>query len=225
MSNNKNIDIEINKKNGIILSLIIGASAFIGHLNLDFKVNAYAASNVEITDTTPIGTVVLRMDDVNPSTIYGGTWELITGDATLKFGDGSVLSGNVEGTNIKNVPLPEHSHGMVHSHQKGSMNITGQISAPGYQNTSVGYSLSGTGAFSNYGSITSLDDIDHGANQGSIYRAVYLNAKNSWTGSTSVPYANGTTTAKEDTDLTGVSDATIDVQGATISINAWKKVS
>ena len=84
---------------------------------------------------------------MNPTEVYGGTWELITGDATLKFGDGTEQNLNINGSNEKTVSLPEHSHGMVHSHQKGSMNITGQISAPGYQNTSVGYSLSGNWRF------------------------------------------------------------------------------
>ena len=40
----------------------------------------------------PVGSVVMRMDAVNPATLYGGTWQLITGDATITFGNGAAQS-------------------------------------------------------------------------------------------------------------------------------------
>jgi len=58
----------------------------------------------------PIGSVVLRMDAINPATIYGGTWALITGDASLSFGDGTVRDGVASGENDPVNTLMEHSH-------------------------------------------------------------------------------------------------------------------
>jgi len=59
----------------------------------------------------PVGSVVLRMDTIDPATIYGGTWGLITGDASLSFGDGTVQDGLVDlGANEPSVPLLEHTH-------------------------------------------------------------------------------------------------------------------
>ena len=63
-----------------------------------------------LNDIHPIGSVVLRMDAINPATIYGGTWSLITGDASLSFGDGTVRDGIASGTNVPAVPLLEHTH-------------------------------------------------------------------------------------------------------------------
>ena len=60
---------------------------------------------------------------------------------------------------------------------------------------------------------------------GSAYRSVYFNAKNSWTGSTSVPYVNGTTTNKENTDLTGENEPLLNVQESFIYVNVWKRIS
>ena len=63
----------------------------------------------------PVGSVVMRMDAVNPATLYGGTWQLITGDATITFGNGSAQSGNAIGNNNPSVPLPYHSHSATFS--------------------------------------------------------------------------------------------------------------
>lgn len=170
-----------------------------------------------------VGSVVLRMDDVNPATIYGGTWELIQGDADLRLGNGSNLSGNIEGiTNDPSVPLVKHTHTATqaaHSHNRGNMEIYGRISASGYANTSVGYSLSGTGAFAPYGSLTTLDDIDHYLNQGSVYRAVDFRASRNWTGTTNSVAPHITISES------GNDNETIDVRGQFVKVNVWKKIS
>lgn len=174
---------------------------------------------------TPIGSVIFRMDTVDPETIYGGTWELVTGASALKFGDGSPQTGGVDGSNIKNVPMLAHTHEMAHTHQRGSMEFHGDLSALGYASTSVGYSLNGSGAFHPSGSKTVIDKIDVGADQGSVYRSVNFYASRTWTGSTSNPYITNTGTAKQNTANSGVSGATLDVEGATIAINAWKRTN
>lgn len=63
----------------------------------------------------PVGSVVMRMDAVNPATLYGGTWQLITGDATITFGNGAAQSGTANGNNNPSVPLPYHSHSATFS--------------------------------------------------------------------------------------------------------------
>lgn len=63
----------------------------------------------------PVGSVVMRMDAVNPATLYGGTWQLITGDATITFGNGAAQSGKASGNNNPSVPLPRHGHAATFS--------------------------------------------------------------------------------------------------------------
>lgn len=63
----------------------------------------------------PVGSVVMRMDAVNPATLYGGTWQLITGDATITFGNGAKQTGTVTGSNDVSVPLPAHTHDTTHN--------------------------------------------------------------------------------------------------------------
>ena len=58
----------------------------------------------------PVGTVEFRMDDINPGTLYGGTWVLIDHDATITFGDGTPQSGAPTGSNTVDVPLLKHTH-------------------------------------------------------------------------------------------------------------------
>jgi hypothetical protein len=221
MKNKNDIEfnININKKLGVALLTACGLFAMAEH-HSTFSGDTPVISQSE---TMTVGSVVLRMDDVNPATIYGGTWELIQGDADLRLGNGSNLSGNIEGiTNDPSVPLVKHTHTATqaaHSHNRGNMEIYGRISAPGYTNTSVGYSLSGTGAFAPYGSLTTLDDIDHYPNQGSVYRSVDFRASRNWTGTTN-SVAPVITVEEE-----GFDNPTIDVRGNYITVNVWKRVS
>ena len=74
----------------------------------------------------PINSVVLRMDSVNPTTLYPGTWQLITGDASLTFGNGAQQPGLPSGNNTQSVPLLNHSHtGPSHNHSGPSHNHQG----------------------------------------------------------------------------------------------------
>jgi len=107
----------------------------------------------------PVGSVVLRMDATNPSTIYGGTWQLITGDATLTFGNGAAQTGGVTGSNDVAVPLPAHTHDATftgnrlpdHRHDNGiygeSEGTTNRRSPAIYKNDGIlytGYESAGT---------------------------------------------------------------------------------
>jgi hypothetical protein len=73
----------------------------------------YRESFIEVVNTLyPVGSVTLRMDAINPSTIYTNqTWTLLyTADADIKLGDGSVQSGTATGDNSPSVPLKNHTH-------------------------------------------------------------------------------------------------------------------
>ena len=143
----------------------------------------------------PIGTVVLRMDAINPSTIYGGTWQLITGDATLTFGDGTVRSGAVTGNNNPVVPLPYHSHGANH-------NISVQA-----------------GGQHSHGGVPLRQSVEVGGNTGTLY-SVYNDGRTYDDGYHSHGVSGGVSI-----DAAGTQNATIDVRGARISINVWRRTA
>lgn len=149
----------------------------------------------------PIGTVVLRMDDKNPANIYGGTWSLVTADASLSFGNGGNQSGAPYGNNNPSVPLPEHSHAVtynLHTSDAGAYQPLGKF----------------------YPSNTSLDggtsdrfswDRETGfSNDGNLISAI-PNHSHSVGGNIGI-------------GASGVSNATLDVRGARIAINVWRRV-
>ncbi|ENM2831986.1 hypothetical protein AB6Q85_002333 [Vibrio cholerae] len=177
----------------------------------------------------PVGSVVLRMDAVNPSTIYGGTWRLITGDASLTFGNGSAQSGAVTGNNTPAVPVPAHTHSASqaeHNHNRGNMEISGNFSHTLMGTYGYGFGLSDAGgAFYadpasanenwaiNTGFATSVGR--HAANG---YVSQFRASRN-WSGFTSNA-APAVTVAS-----TGTANATLNVRGARIAINVWQRVS
>jgi len=144
----------------------------------------------------PVGSVVLRMDAIDPATIYGGTWALITGDASLSFGDGAVRSGVLYGNNTPTVPVPEHSHSLTfdaladHSHSENYATITNGMP-------------------------------DGNADRGANYM-VAQSTQESGVKSAGTPSTLGGTDL---TDDYGTAGATLDVRGARISINVWQRTA
>lgn len=190
------------KINGKTLIAIIAVSATLAFGNFVSIVNADNAGGVVYaTPEYSVGAVVFRADDVNPSTLYGGTWELITGDAAIRLGDGSNLDmATLKGiSNTPSVPLPKHSH------TRGTMEITGQFGIGGNGGLRV-TSTSTSGAFYS-GASTSVDGYGGGARTGNSI--TYFNASRNWSGATS---------------LSGVDNATLDVRGQYVTLNVWKKV-
>lgn len=196
-------DLKISKKSALILA---GAISFFAMAEYVSLVDVKNAGGIIVEDgttdddikrvileTMPVGTVTFRMDDVNPSAIYGGSWSLITGDAALSFGDGTVQSGSANGNNNPNVPLLAHNHG------RGTQDITG---------TQIGrriININGFGAFF---------PTEHGVEDGVVTSSVKstnalgFQASRSWTGRSTTE---------------GTSNATINVRGAQIKINVWKR--
>lgn len=165
-----------------------------------------------ILETMPVGSVTLRMDAVNPSTIYGGTWTLITGDAALAFGDGTALNGVSEGNNNPLVPVVAHTHTatqVAHSHTRGTMEIKGTTAIGEFDSKKQTGAFTGKSSYSNEGNGTAAG--------GSTDYTTNFQASRSWTGSTS------SITPKITVASTGTSKATIDVRGARIKVNVWKR--
>ena len=165
--------------------------------------------NVIMDTIFPVGSVTMRMDGINPGTLYSGqTWTLITGDAALTFGDGTDQTGTTSGSNTQSVPLLSHRHGMNHTHSRGSMNITGYFGGDDRlaQNPKGGAFYNGT----NLGG--------EGADGGGGTATVYFNAANTWSGSTSNPSTSVT-------DYTGSGAPTMDVRGARLAVNVWQRTA
>lgn len=162
-----------------------------------------------------VGTVMLRLDDVDPNDIFedeGHVWELVTGDASLCLGDGTVDNvGFISGDNNPIVPIPYHKHTASqssHAHSRGTMNITGTINnVPTSRNTG---SVTATGAF------TRANSGDQGRGTGDASASnITLNAANSWTGVTS--YVSPSITVQ----YAGTQNAKLDVRGAQFPVNVW----
>lgn len=143
----------------------------------------------------PVGSVVLRMDATNPSTIYGGTWQLITGDATLTFGNGSAQTGNASGNNNPSVPLPQHGHSAWH-------NLYARA---------VGDHV--------HGGVPLRTRVEVGGSTGTLY-SVYHDGSTSPAGGHGHNIDGGVSISTE-----GTPNATIDVRGARIAINVWRRTA
>lgn len=143
----------------------------------------------------PVGTVVLRMDATNPGSIYGGTWNLITGDAALSFGNGAAQSGGVSGNNNPGVPLPEHSHGAGHNLSLGNSG-----------NHQHGFTAIQYGGGNHIGQGSNVI-----GGQGSA---------TDWAGDHNHPIYGGIQISNA-----GTPGATIDVRGGRIAINVWRRTA
>lgn len=154
------------------------------------------------------------LGDENPEDFFGGKWELIDADATISFGDGSIQSGLPIGENIKSVPLPQHTHSATqasHKHTRGTMEILGSANINAVNKDST---FSGALSKTNTRAMRWGDAyIDANATK------LDFQASKNWTGETS------SESPKITVSNTGVSNANIDVRGAQVKINVWKRVA
>lgn len=70
-----------------------------------------SSSNLDFDKVYPVGSVYLSVNNVDPSTLFGGTWERITG-YYLYAGNGGTTSGsNTSGSTALSVnQIPSHTH-------------------------------------------------------------------------------------------------------------------
>ena len=93
-----------------------GAIDFSDNIALDQPKATYKFSLLELRDlfndhAYPVGSVVMRRDAIDPSTIYGGVWKLIKSQSSLAFGDGTDQSLSEYGKNDITPTLLQHTHG------------------------------------------------------------------------------------------------------------------
>jgi hypothetical protein len=150
-------------------------------------------------DAYPVGACYLTMATHNPSTLFGGVWSLITGNASLNLGDGTAQNGNIVGDDVVAVPLTSHSH------TRGTQDIRGQWDQPisgggGTPNGASGAVYLGNGN----------NAVRFATSSNATEKRIYFQAQRNWTGASSVE---------------GVVSPTLDVSGAKITINVWKRTA
>jgi hypothetical protein len=160
-----------------------------------------AAVDAAVGALTPIiGSVLIRMDAISPAAIYAGTtWALVTGDASLSFGDGSAQTGVASGSNDVAVPLLRHSHANtvsdnISASQVAHSHYTGHTTNAGDNTTSPARGVSG----------------------GNIYFQYSASAQPAITVSGGVSISNANA---------GTSGASMNVKGAQIALNVWKRTA
>ena len=133
----------------------------------------------------PVGSVYISFEATDPSTLFGGTWVRLKDRFLLASGD-TYAPNTTGGSATKTIAtnnLPSHTHSCNtiadHTHNKGSMNITGYFDVGDVDSSYRG------GAFTFSTHPTTWNQRQAGGEQN---YAVHFNAKNSWTGVTS---ANG----------------------------------
>lgn len=192
------IKFELNGKALLGIALLSAGIAFGEYVSV---INAKSSGGIVVSQPeSSVGTVVLRMDDVNPSTIYGGTWELVRSDGYLAFGDGSVQSGVPTGNNMVSVPLLAHSHTA---------------------------SFSGN-ALPNHSHLTYANGSDSDQHPGGgnyISGSSFWHGKSSHSGQSTQAVSAGTPTGSVSVNTTGQSDAKMDVRGERLYINVWKRIA
>lgn len=140
--------------------------------------------NIDLLDLVhPIGSIYISLSPTNPEVLFGGKWEQIKGrfllsaDTSYKVG---TTGGEVSHT-LTIDEMPYHQHGGFtsnngsHSHTRGNMEITGNITSIAGRENLV------NGAFSLDRTYESID-YDKGASMAHYS----FKASRSWTGETSV---------------------------------------
>ena len=213
------------------------------------KPNASGAiTAVRPIDSWPVGSLFMTFNNTNPATLLGGgTWVQIKGRYLLAADTGDTVDGvTTVGAHTKNVPLVSHTHNFTtdasgihshlvsgwtggagaHSHTRGTMNITGTISAS--VETYVG---AVTGAFyqiPNYATVGAHDYVVSGV-------GFDASRPGAWTGATSVVgdhahyFSVGSSEAGSHdhsgtTTSTGTA-ATFDVRPASIYVYMWRRTA
>lgn len=152
--------------------------------------NSIDCSGVTINNTSifdliyPIGSIYMSMNNTNPSVIFGGTWEQIQDTFLLAASDAYEVgsTGGEAETTLETNHMPSHSH------DRGTMNITGTLSInDDSDNAGVDASMTGDGAIegtngSGWGSNVSTDA---GNGAWGIGTGFTFDASKSWTGRTS----------------------------------------
>lgn len=135
----------------------------------------------------PVGSIYLSVNNTNPGTIFGGTWEQIKDKFLLSAGD-TYTAGNTGGkASYAAADMPKHSH------TRGTMNIVGEWSIND-DSSNAGLDAPNTGS----GAITAKNGTGSGSDPDgttwNVTKGFKFNAANNWTGSTSEVGTNANAT-------------------------------
>lgn len=196
------IDLGVTSVNGMTGAVTITERSVKQLIDIIYPVGSY----YETTNT-----------NFNPNTAWSGTtWTRITDGRTLIAGGGS--SGYTVGSTygakthkITTAEMPSHNHvattasNGAHTHERGTMNITGSITNPASDNEFLTESdeAVGSGALSIGTKRTRNKGSQYGESQ-TGYDSISLNAKNGWSGETT---SNGTHSHSVTVSNTGGSTA------------------
>ena len=134
----------------------------------------------------PVGSIYMNVNNVEPSAIFGGTWEKMPAGRMLVNSSDDFVLGQIGGEKehrLTEDELASHNHGggeMAggHTHTRGTMDITGDFVGAMQSN----YNYSVHGAF--YYEKNEL--IGPCADKGDPRQRVWFKASRNWTGETSV---------------------------------------
>lgn len=178
---------------------------------------SYADYKRTVDATRYIGSTLLSFDSTNPEDLYPWqSWSLITGDASIRLGDGTTQSKTLSGgSNDPTVPVPEHTHNMDHNHPTATTDTNTHIH--------------------DIGMPWSIDENDRGllrysfvGTSGSVFKTagtsgsspiVPFSSPHSHAHAVPIPYHTGYTGS------TGNAEATIDVRGRSIKMNLWVRTA
>ena len=104
--------------------------------NIDYRLLSF-------DDVYPVGSIYMSVNNVNPATLFGGTWEQIVGGRCLIGANSNDALGTTggEATHLLNAnEIPSHNHSVSisnsggHKHNRGTMEITGSLCQGNYEN-------------------------------------------------------------------------------------------
>lgn len=101
--------------------------------NIDYRL-------LNFDDVYPVGSIYMSVNNVNPATLFGGTWEKIAGGRCLIGANSNYALGSTGGeeTHLLSADeIPSHNHSVSisnsggHKHNRGTMEITGYFGVDG----------------------------------------------------------------------------------------------
>ena len=169
-----------------------------------------------IDDVHYIGSTILTFESASPQIKYPWqTWSLISGDASIRLGDGTTQSQTPSGgSNDPTVPVPRHAHKIDHGHPSVT---TSSVSHR--HDTGMPWSIEDGSLYMKNGYIdTTGIGFDVGGFDNYKLRLPYTDV-DTHNHSVQIPQYVG------NTDNVGTAGATIDVRGRSIKMNLWLRTA
>ena len=162
----------------------------------------------------PVGSVYISVNDVSPEKFLGGKWVKISQGRVLQGASGTQTAGTEVSAGLPNISVSSNGE---HTHTRGSMNITGNVTVHGNDACTIFGGL--YGAF--YGSgLASAYHVPDCASGPASERQINFSADRAWTGSTSSDGAHS-----HDAYITGITGNSTTVQPPALLVNIWKRTA